>query len=202
MSSIQWPAVRDALQSWVVTGSGFAGDHVIWYGQRDAAGNPLPRPSGPYISLMLKNIRWKGPADITRYEYNAGSNTYTQVTNGPRLVDFVITCYQGVQVGMQGAPDVAPMAVLNDVMTMSGVGNVDDALVAAGIGIGDIDQLEVQGNPINNVQFEARAIGTVKLNLASEVRFDLPVGTGWIQFVNGDGNTGTDAQGVHVRVVT
>lgn len=188
MSAIAWSTIRNAIQAWIVTGSGLAGDHVVWRGQRDAGGNPMPRPNGMYIELKLTLMRWNGASDFRAYDYDAGSNTLTLHTRGPRTALLTATCYQGVPTGGKGEPsDTSCMAVLNDAMTATGLDVVFDALVAAGVGIGDVDALQIAGGVINEVKFEERAIVTVKLHLASQVSQVFPAGQGWIETVNGTG---------------
>ena len=54
MSAIQWSTVEDAIWSWIVAGSGLAGDHVTWAQQTS------PRPAGEFISLRLTMLDRKG----------------------------------------------------------------------------------------------------------------------------------------------
>lgn len=202
MSAIQWDTVRDALQAWITTGSGLAGDHVVWVGQRDTDGNPMPRPLGQYIDLQLTLMQWNGFSDVRRYTYDTGSNTLTLKTEGPRAAILTATCFQGAPTGGTGEPSPTnAMAVLNDAMTAIGRDDVFDALVAAGVGVGSIDSIAVAGGTVNHARFEARAIVTVKIHLASSISQVFPVGQGWIQYVNADGVTATDLAPVHVREV-
>ena len=50
MSAMQWAAYENAIQQWLVTGSGLASDHVTW------AQQTAPRPTGPFISMRLDGI--------------------------------------------------------------------------------------------------------------------------------------------------
>ena len=50
MSAIPWQTVEDALQAWIVAGSGLASDHVTWGGQT------APRPTGAFISMRRDGI--------------------------------------------------------------------------------------------------------------------------------------------------
>lgn len=200
MSAIQWATVRDAIQAWIVTGSGLAGDHVVWAGQRDADGNLMPRPSGMYILLHLTVFDWRATSDAKVYTFDAGSNTLTQHLRGPRVALLNATCYQGTPAGGTGQPSTtAPMAVINDALTATGLDPVFDVLVAAGVGVGKVSAINVQGGAINNVKFEERAIATVQLHLASDVSYAYPAGTGWIDIVNASGNPG-DLSTVSVHV--
>jgi hypothetical protein len=189
MSSIAWDTVRNAIQAWITTGSGLAGDHVVWSGQRDASGNPMPRPRGQYIELKLSLLRWNGFSDWRDYDYDQPNNTLTLHTRGPREAVLTATCYQGMPTGGTGYPSsTAPMAVLNDAMTSTGRDDVYNALVAAGVGVGDIGILDIQGGTFDSARFEARAIVTAKLNLASEIDQVFTQGQGWIETVNGAGS--------------
>lgn len=201
MSAIAWDTIRDAVQAWITTGSGLAGDHVIWSGQRDASGNAMPRPSGEYIELKLTLIAWSGFSDWRSYEYNAGTNTFTDRLRGPRSLMLTATCYEGMPAGGTGHPSSThPMAILNDAMTSLGLDPVSDGLVAAGVGVGNVSAIDVPGGTFNNARFEARAIATVKLHVASEVSYAYPVGTGWIDIVNASGNSPGDLASVSVHV--
>lgn len=50
MSAIQLATIEDALQAWIVAGSGLASDHVTWGGQT------APRPTGAFISMRLDGL--------------------------------------------------------------------------------------------------------------------------------------------------
>lgn len=50
MSAVQLAAIEDALQAWIVAGSGLASDHVTWGGQT------APRPTGEFISMRLDGL--------------------------------------------------------------------------------------------------------------------------------------------------
>ena len=54
MSAIPWATVEDAIWTWIVAGSGLAGDHVTW------AQQTAPRPAGAFISLRLTMLDRKG----------------------------------------------------------------------------------------------------------------------------------------------
>jgi hypothetical protein len=49
MTAVQWTTIENAIQSWLVAGSGLAADHVIW-------DSPATPPSGQYISMRLSVI--------------------------------------------------------------------------------------------------------------------------------------------------
>ena len=194
MSAIAWDTVRDAIQAWITTGSGLAGSHVIWRGQRDAGGNPMPRPAGQFIELKLTLLKQYGAGDWKAYEYDQPSNTLTLKTRGPRSAVLTATCYQGLPTGGTGHPSTTnPMAVLNDAMTATGLDTVGNALVAAGVGVGDIDAVQIAGGVVNDARFEERASVTARLHLASEISEAYPVGQGWIETINGTAEGGLAA---------
>lgn len=61
MSGINWPAIKKAIQNWVVRGSGLPADRVLWTYEK--AG----RPPAPHIMLSVSSIRMLGH-DFTTYE--------------------------------------------------------------------------------------------------------------------------------------
>jgi hypothetical protein len=54
MSALPMTTIEDAIQAWLVAGSGLASDHVIWGGQ----GNP--RPAGEFIEMRLTVLEHRG----------------------------------------------------------------------------------------------------------------------------------------------
>jgi hypothetical protein len=53
-TGIAWTTVEDAIQAWVVAGSGLASDHVVWADQPGQSGAPRPpRPAGAFIEMSL-----------------------------------------------------------------------------------------------------------------------------------------------------
>lgn len=197
MSSIQWATVRDALQQWFVLGSGLAGDHVIWSGQVDANGKPLPRPSGTYIALRLTVMSMPGYSDHRRFVLDTNTNTLTDNIEGPRVGVLTATCYQGAG---GGAPaDTWALAILNDALSASARDDISDALVAAGIGLSTYSDVTEVGGTINTIHIEPRATAVVRLNLASVITYVYPVGVGWIETVHADGVSPGDLSTVHVN---
>lgn len=197
MSAIQWGTVRDAIQQWFVLGSGLAGDHVVWAGQVDANGKPLPRPAGLYISLRLAVLAMPGFSDTCRYVLDTNTNTLTDNIEGPRVLSLTATCFQGT--GGELPASSWALSVLNDALTASGRDDVFDILVAAGVGVGTYGDITEVGGQLNTIYLEPRATAVVKLNVASVVTFVYPVGQGWIETVHADGNAGTDVATVHVN---
>jgi hypothetical protein len=54
VSSTAWTTIEDAIQAWIVAGSGLAADHVTWSGQT------APRPVGEFISMTLTMLERRG----------------------------------------------------------------------------------------------------------------------------------------------
>lgn len=197
MSAIPWTTVRDALQSWIALGSGLAGDHVVWSGQRDSNGDPMQRPTGQYISLRLTVIAQRGQ---DWRDYVLVGSQFTEKLRGPRYATLTAQCFQGSPVGGNEVDATSAMAVLHDALSAHRRDDINVALVAAGVGVTGFDPIQTTDAIIQSAKSEARALATVRLALASEISYDYPVNTGWIQFVNADG--GSDLSSVHVHVST
>lgn len=85
---IDWVAVQQAMQRWVVVGSGLPATSVVW-GQQDA-----PRPAGPAILLRISNqaelgMPWSDTqpnpltfAALTVTSVNSSADTLTSVAHG------------------------------------------------------------------------------------------------------------------------
>ena len=54
MSALPMASIEDAIQAWIVAGSGLASDHVTW------AGQTAPRPTGEFISMRLTMLNRGG----------------------------------------------------------------------------------------------------------------------------------------------
>jgi len=54
MSALPMASIEDAIQAWIVAGSGLASDHVTW------AGQTAPRPTGEFISMRLTMLNLTG----------------------------------------------------------------------------------------------------------------------------------------------
>lgn len=193
MSAIAWTTVRDAIQGWVKGASGLAGDHVVWSGQSTA------RPAGLYIELKLRVMPHRG-IDPVRYTHDGGSpGTLTQRIYAARALELQMTCYQGAPQTSAGSSVPAtsswPVQVIDDVISSARLDPYSDpyvatSLAAAGIGVGRVETLSLDGDVIEDVHFEARCIATVRLHVASEITYVYPTGTGWIEIVNAAGLPG------------
>lgn len=199
MSAIQWATVRDAIQAWFVAGSGLAGDHVIWAGQVDTNGNPLPRPAGTFIELRLTVLDMPIQADQRRYTLDTLTNTATDNIEGPRVGVLTATCFQGKTGG--GAPSSTwALAILNEALTAAARDDIYDGLVTAGVAYATATGITEIGGQLGSTRLEPRATVTIRLNLASSITYTYPTGQGWIEHVIAGGNTNTDVQSVQVDV--
>lgn len=195
MSGIAWTTVRDAIQAWVKQGSGFAGDHVIWSGQS------ATRPTGPFIELKLQ-IEQRGRG-IDAQRFSVTSNVLTEKLIGQRRAKLTITAWQGAPAASSGSSvpaTTAPAAIVDDVVSAARLATNNDALTAAGVGVGGVEMIDLQADVIDDVEFEARCIGSVTLHVASEVSYVYPTGVGWISTVNASGINGTDLQPINFTV--
>lgn len=187
MSAIAWTTIRDAVQTWIRTATGLAGDHVIWSGQSSK------RLTGPFIELKLRLLVHRG-LDWMVEEHDGGTpGVLTEKLRGPRSLSLSITAWQGAPAASAGSSvpaNTSPLAYIDDAITGARLRSVHEALVAAGVGVGTADIIDVQGETINDVQFEARAIANVKLHVVSEFSTVFPTGEGWIEIVNGSGLPG------------
>lgn len=62
MSALPYSTIEDAVQAWIVAGSGLASDHVVWSEQT------APRPQGEFISMRLTVLEQRGRDWFDRYD--------------------------------------------------------------------------------------------------------------------------------------
>lgn len=177
MSAIQWQTVQRALQSWIVTGTGLAGSHVIWTGQNGDV------PSGVYCELRLTVLPRFGRDWI---DHAVVGGDYVASLRGPRRAVFTVQCFQSA--GGTSLGDESVMAVLDNAMSAYALESVTTALVAAGIGVSSIDAIQGTDGVLNSVRNEQRAVVAVHINLVSEI-VETTAGQGWISNVNADGES-------------
>jgi hypothetical protein len=194
VSSIDWVTTRRALQLWIVTATGLAGDHVVWSGQRDAAGNSVPRPSGQYIELRLTLITPKG-FDWKVYDYD-GVSTLTERVRGPRHAVLTVRYFDGIPTT---GGEWAPMEAMDNIATGIYLDTVYDAIIAANIGVGNIEPAQSTDGIMNTTKVEMRAMMAIQLNLSAELALDVTT-RGWIDEVKADGIAATDLAPIHVDV--
>ena len=164
-------ALEDAIQAWVVSGSGLAADRVVYRGQ------PAPQPSGAYITIGLLALRRIGQ-DGARPEANPiptpGAEILHRAT-GVRELRLSLQCYAGSPHGVTSA-----MMRLEGVVSAAALPVRRGALNAAGLGVHEFGPVQsVDGFVGAHAFFEPRAMVEVRCHVASEV---VETGT-FIEFV-------------------
>jgi hypothetical protein len=110
-----------------------------------------------------------------------------QKLRGPRRALLTLQCFAGAPTGGAATGATSPAAVLHDAITSYATETRSAALVAAGIGVGQIEPIKAIDGIVNSVRLEPRAIGAVYLHLASE----LVETSTYIQIVNATDNIPT-----------
>ena len=159
MSSIDFATLQSVIQQWVVTGSGLAGNQVIWGGQNS------PRPTGTFIELRLTMSQMQG---IDWHDNEFLSNTFTQYTRGPRKATVTMQCFDGVPGSGNTIGNRTPVSILTDVIAWAGSQSVLDALNVV-CGLGSISSVTSLDGVIDQARYEQRALCTVEIHLASEI---------------------------------
>lgn len=147
-------AVEDAIQAWVVAGSGLAANRVIW---KDQSG---PAINGTYIALKLRDIG--RPAEDWTVLTKTG-NAVTHAVVGPRTATLEITCFYAPPLGaLQG------ILILDRVIAAKGLPSVQAVLRAGNVGIGRTGRARsIDG--VRSELFDPRATVEVTLHLMSEI---------------------------------
>lgn len=117
-------AMEDAIFNWVLVGSGYDANHVIW-------GDRGPVPHGPYVAMMIGNSR-RVSGDWITSERTAGDNILHHV-GGTRHPTLTLTAFAGANNG-SGMPDF----VLNRVIAAYKLPSVSRRLKSGGVGVGTI----------------------------------------------------------------
>lgn len=208
MSGVDFVTIKTAIHTWVQLTSGLAGNHVVWSPLRDSRGNPVPRPTGMFISLSVQGLRSPGFDDVKSYT-TAGSaggaasafdssfdNSFTiddsvmsQTLQGPRILVLSMQVFQGSPVG---GSDVDPLSLLNDVLTGSDRDDVEQLLAVAHLGIGTYDDPANVPGPYNEAKQELRAFTMVKIHTRSRIIYTSAPGVGWIDTATVTGTLKTD----------
>lgn len=196
MSGVDFTTIKNAIQAWVVAGSGLAGNHVVWGSLRDSRGNPVPRPSGMFISLQIAGLRSPGFDDANTY--TEASNVLSQTLQGPRVLVLFMQVFQG---SPTGGSDIGALSLLNDLLAAVARDDIAQALQLAKVSIGSYDDAQYVPGAYNDAKQELRAFTTVRLHVRSRIVFTQPVGTGWISNVNATANVTTE-KGVEVVTVS
>lgn len=157
--TIAWTTVEDAIQDWVVTASGLAGNKVIWVTQNG------PRPDVPYISIDADIQRvgqdWADTADAA---VPAPGAEIDQLARGTRRMMINIQCFGGTATG-----NTSSRAILENVVSKFQLPSVRGALVANGVGVASFSNVSNISGVLNSTRFEPRATVEAVAFLASEV---------------------------------
>lgn len=122
---------EDAIQAWVVTGSGLASDHVIWTGD----GPSGPQPAGAYISMRITDDDtasddWMTPRrNGSAIEYRVRSH---------HMATIELTCNAGASYGSGRAG-----MILRRVIAASSFPSVIEAMKVGGVGIGPVSKIRL-----------------------------------------------------------
>jgi hypothetical protein len=150
-------AAEDAIHAWVVVGSGLAADRVYWVGQGGAL------PPRPFITLQLRS-EVQTATDWLDTELTPGlpqGAELTHTVHGGRLGQLSIQCFATAATGNQ-----SPARILAAVVAAVALPSVDQALNAAGVGVGIIGpQTMVPDVDIDQATPRPRANVDVSLNL-------------------------------------
>ena len=152
--------VENAIQAWIVAGSGLAADKVLWSGQGKG------RPGEQWISLKFLALPSEGqdwtdvedapePQDGAEIEHRA---------RGQRVATLSIQCYAGNAVGA-----VSPMMRLERVKLARSLPTAMDAFRAGGVGIRSMSGPTDVSAPRTPGTFEPRAVMSARISLAAEL---------------------------------
>lgn len=154
---IQWAQVAKTLQDWVVDESGLTDSTVIWQ-EREGG-----RPAGRYISLRVSSALEIGHA-WTQYKPAVAPTPGAELDTlrqGFREVVLTLVCYAA-------KADAVITAVATLDKAISARFKWKNALKAVGVAVLSTERIQSVDGQIG-ASFEARAIATVRLSLASNV---------------------------------
>lgn len=155
--SIQWAQVAKALQDWIVAESGLSDATVLW-SEREGG-----RPAGRYIAMRVTNIQQIGHDWLT-YE-DATSPTpgaeLQSTRQGFREVLLTLQCFAAKN-------DAVITAIATLDKAIGGHRKYKGDLKAVGIAVLSTERIQSIDGRIG-LSYEARAIGTVRMSLASNV---------------------------------
>lgn len=159
--TISWTAVENAIQAWVVAGSGLVGSKVIWAQQNS------PRPDGTYIALRVTYIRRLGLdwLDVLDSDPVTPGAEIRQIARGVRECTLNIQCYNGDPMG-----DNSATARLHSVVSYAKFPSLRNMLNAAGVGLAHFESVNsIDGFTGVAGIFEPRSTLDCTFFLASEV---------------------------------
>lgn len=149
-----WLAMRTALVSWVLAGSGLGIGQVIWARQTG------PMPAGPYISLRLLNLgRVSDDWMITEI---SGDGVRHRII-GTRQPTLELTCFAA-----PGLDSTSGVAVLDRVLAAIRLPSVRSILAAGNVGIGALGPIRIIDGARSGM-LDPRAIVEVGLHTMSEI---------------------------------
>ena len=160
VNGTQWPSTLYAIRQWVIVGSGLDPTAVTFYGQNQ------PRPSGPWISLRLRDdARPRG----WRNRIDQGGDPVLQYVRGRFVATLDITCYAGMPNPTNPNTQRGPVQILGDVLASLELESVGALLSQYKVGTGTRDKIRSTDGVINTAKYEPRAIVSVQLHLTSEL---------------------------------
>jgi len=161
---IQNSTIQTAVSQWVAAATGFGNGQILWAGQN------APRPSGAWVSLNFITYRpvgrdWIQILDNEDPEAEVGQEIIHRVL-GVREAVLSIQVFAGPSGTAVG--DTAPMAILENIVSVSYLPTRLEALNAAGIGIMGFEPIQNIGALLNPATFEPRAAVTCRMQFASK----------------------------------
>lgn len=154
---IQWDQVAKELRDWIVAESGLADGAVIWSEKEGA------RPPGKYIAMRMSSVRAIGH-EWMKYddaEDPEPGEELTAIRQGFREAILTLQCFAAKN-------DAVITAVATLDKAMSAHRKYKGDLKAVGVAVLGVEQIQ-SINGMIGLSYEARAIGTVRLSLASNV---------------------------------
>jgi hypothetical protein len=161
VSAIAFAAIKAAIHSWVVAGSGLAAGQVYWTFPGEN-GKAAPRPQPPCIALQLDTVAgvghdWRVTTDAEDPEPGAELEVHAR---GHRIARLELQCF-----GLEGS-GLTAMSTLVDVIAALPLHHY--ALDLVGVGIGEAEAVQL-GEFRRGGILEPRGVTAVQLHLGSEV---------------------------------
>lgn len=162
MSSVAWTQIEEAIQAWIVAGSGLPSNHVLW---SEEVGD---RPSGTYISMMIDGV--DQPArDYTETKNNPSPTAGAELvktTTGARQAMLRLQCFAGVDATTK-KPNRGAVAMQMLADVLSSIEDNVDALDDAGVGIGDAGIVR-RLSPTRSSLLDPRATLDIEIHFGSK----------------------------------
>lgn len=154
---IEWATTAEALRDWIIAESGLGDGNVIWEEKEGA------RPSGRYISMRISNVRQIGH-DWQFYEDAEDPDPGQELIKtrmGFRELTLSLQCFAA-----KTDPIITAVGTLDK--ALNGHRDHKTALKEAGVAVLGVEQIQAIDGRVG-LAFEPRAVGTVRLSLASNV---------------------------------